>query len=171
MINFENNSKEISRVYDLYQKATRKTGIEIVNRMAKNAAIKTISKMPILPAKEISKNNPKTFKGRRYPNRLHFARVSKKTPKGSGIRDAAEKSFNRAKSSRGFLKALFVNIAKDLGGTSKKSVVAGGSASKSKAALAKETKLFSSLKSGIMPIKSFLMSTGSIRDKSPFRRK
>ena len=148
MISHGDNLNEVLRSLELYQKATRKSGVDVVNRMAKNTAIKTIMNLPILKSSEITKNNPETFKGRRFKNRLHYAKVAKRTPRGSGIKDAAIKSYNRAKSSRGFLKALFVNIVKDLGGNSSKTTTAGGSASRSLATLAKESIPYAKMKSG-----------------------
>jgi hypothetical protein len=143
--------KDAIRAIDLYRKATRKDLPEIMNKFNKDVALQTIRFMPIASKSKIEQYDPERMTKRsRVKAKTFYIKAQRAGFKrGQGLKKEAIRRFNRAKSSRGFLKSLFFNIAGDFGAPMRNSPRAGGESSKSHGVRASITKLRAEMISGL----------------------
>lgn len=135
MIKDRVSDREAREAFHLYVKATGKTMADTLNRAGGNAAFTAMKHVPAAKVSSMTEWNPKGRKGTAKQKQYHHA-IATKTghPKGSGNAAAAVAGFNRRKSSRGFMAALFIEIARDFGEKRKlRTAGMGRESSKSKA--------------------------------------
>lgn len=123
----ELDTSELFEAMNLYQKATKKDGADVVNRAAKNAVL---GGKGLKGAMQLTKRatvadlrpfNPAKKRAREYSNNLFHALAAEgetrfgKTVRGQGNAAAALKIYNSRKSALGFAKAVWIGIGKKLG--------------------------------------------------------
>lgn len=126
-----------------YQKATQKDAALILNKFGADVALHAIRMTPkaSTTAKGTGKYNP-AKKG--YEARLYYAKGAHAAPVGER-KKAAEKSYNRARSSVGFMRAGWINAAKNLGKQVRGRPFPGGAADKGYGLKAKASRLIASI--------------------------
>lgn len=139
------DTSELMEAMNLYEKVTKKDGVEIVNRAAKNACIGGAGLKGALQltkradSKAITKFSPAKKRGREYENNLFNALAAEgntkfgKAVRGKGNRAKAMEIYNSRKQAIGFSKAIWLQIAKDLGANLKSKFTLQGSARGTKA--------------------------------------
>jgi hypothetical protein len=143
------DTSELMEAMQLYEKVTKKDGVEIVNRAAKNACIGgrglkgALQLTKRADSKAITKFSPARKRGREYENNLFNALAAKgetrfgKAVRGKGNRAKAMEIYNSRKQAIGFSKAIWIQIAKDLGANLKSKFSLKGSARGTKATFAR----------------------------------
>ena len=112
-----------------YQKATNKDMAEVLNRAGRNVAFKAISFTPMARKSKVDQFTP----GRRGPKgRMIYAKLTKegRSRKGQGIGRKAVEEHNKRNKSRGYIKAGWIEAAKDFGGRPRARTWPGGRAAK-----------------------------------------
>lgn len=139
------DTSELMEAMNLYERVTKKDGVEIVNRAAKNACIGgrglkgALQLTKRADSKAITKFSPAKKRGREYENNLFNALAAEgntkfgKAVRGQGNRAKAMEIYNSRKQAIGFSKAIWMQIAKDLGATLKSKFTLRGSARGTKA--------------------------------------
>ena len=116
-----------------YQKATNKDMAEVLNRAGRNVAFKAIS---FTPMSRLAKHRTYEPDGSgTHRSRLFHALATKGTrlgraKKGQGNQQLAERLYNHRLKSRGYIKAGWIEAAKDFGGRPRARTWPGGRAAK-----------------------------------------
>lgn len=123
------NTAEFRKTLALYQRATNKDMAEVLNRAGRNVAFKAISFTPMARKGKVDQWKPDR-RGQR--GRMFYALLTKqrRSIKGQGIRRAAEQEHAKRSKSRGYIKAGWIEAAKDFGGKPRKRTFPGGRAAK-----------------------------------------
>jgi hypothetical protein len=139
--------KEFRDALGQYQKASGKTFAEVINKKAKDVALRSVQFTPKARLNKIRKYEPN---GRSYARKLLHARATQgtrlgKAKKGEGNKPLAEKLYKSRLQSRGYIAAGWIKAARELGAPPSRGVAKlqkGGRANKGGAKPANPSKLF-----------------------------
>ena len=138
---------EFRRALKQYQQASNKTFSEVINKKAKDVALRSVQFTPKARLNKIRKYEPN---GRSYARKILHARATMgtrlgKAKKGEGNKPLAEKLYKSRLQSRGYIAAGWIKAARDLGAPPPRGIAKlqkGGRANKGKAIKATPAKLF-----------------------------
>lgn len=125
------HTDDFRKALKTYQKATEKDMAEVLNRAGRNVAFKAMAFTPMTRLQKIRRFEPDGSGTRQ--SRLFHALATKgnrlgQAKKGRGNQALAEKIFERRGRSRGYIKAGWIEAAKDFGGRPRKKTFPGGRA-------------------------------------------
>lgn len=122
------HTDDFRKALKTYQKATEKDMAEVLNRAGRNVAFKAMAFTPMARKSKVDQFHPTRRKGPKA--RMFYAQLTQsgRSRKGRGIKRAALDKYETRNRSRGYLKAGWIEAAKDFGGRPRKKTFPGGRA-------------------------------------------
>lgn len=120
---------EFKRALKLYESQSSKDFADVVNKAAIDACFIYPRYADAMKLSDLTPYNPLRKRGKSEKTRLFYALEARRGKRrGGGIRAAAEKRYQRRRSSKGYLKLMLLKSAKDLGANVRSKMPTVGSA-------------------------------------------
>ena len=140
------DTSEFQRAMREYAKVSKADAATIINRFAVDVAFRAVTETKAARKSGYLAAGYSPQGGKKFKQRMYYAKQAKKgIKKGEGIAEKAQKAYNQAQSSRGYHKAGWFNAIRDLGKSTRKKPVAGGTADKGYATKATIGKLIANI--------------------------